>query len=405
MNGGTQARIADALLGLDRWLETTRVDWPGPGYGGPVVHWWNHCRAYTGTGLDWRYEGIVAGYLSLWRKSGDQAWLDKAIRAGRDLLEGQLPDGHFVNSRFELNPGAGGTPHEAAADIALLLLARELEAADPELSASFLKAAERNLESYWFGRLWHAPSATLWDSSSVPSFVPNKAATFLEAVLLLATRTGRSDLIGRYVVPTGEHILAMQVRSSGTVLNGAIAQNRFGDRIVPAYFPLYIARCIPPLLRLFEATDDPRFRDGALAAAWFLMRVREPDGGFPQVLYGNGKRNRHPRWIAGAGDLVRALREVNGYGAETEIDSTVRWMLRGVRPDGRIAAAEGFGRIMPLISRRDRFADELGVAGWCDKAFRVLALILELSPIPASKEARTRRSVTRAAMTANSGSR
>ncbi|CCF83167.1 hypothetical protein NITHO_1980006 [Nitrolancea hollandica Lb] len=249
------------------------------------------------------------------------------------------------------------------------------------MSSSFLKAAERNLESYWFGRLWHAPSATLWDSPTVPSFVPNKAATFLEAVLLLATLIRRTDLIGRYAVPTGERILAMQVRSSGNVLDGAIAQNRFGDRTVPAYFPLYIARCIPPLLRLFEATDDPRFRDGALVAARFLMRVREPDGGFPQVLYGNGKRNRHPRWIAGAGDLVRALREVNGYGAEIEVGLIVRWLLRGVRPDGRIATAEGFGRIMPLISRRDRFADELGVAGWCDKAFRALAGLVDVDAL------------------------
>lgn len=377
MTGIDQDRIVDALLGLDRWLESMRVNWPGPGYGGPVVHWWNHCRAYTGTGLDWRYEGIVAGYLTLWRKTGDQIWLEKAIRAGRDLLEGQLPDGHFRNSRFELNPGVAGTPHEAAAAIALLLLAQELRTADPGLSASFLSAAERNLESFWFGQLWHAPSATLWDSPTMPSFVPNKAATFLEAVLLLAAQTGRTDLIAQYAVPTGEQILAMQVRAPGNVLDGAIAQNRFRDEIVPAYFPLYIARCIPPLLRLFEATGDSRFRDGALAAARFLTRVREPDGGFPQVLYGNGKRNRNPRWIAGSGDIVRALREVNGYGAEAAIETTVRWMLRGVRPDGRIATAEGFGRIMPLISRRDRFADELGVAGWCDKAFRALASLVD----------------------------
>lgn len=373
MSGLDLREVAGIVRGLDRWLETMRVDWPGPGYGGPVVHWWNHCRAYTGTGLDWRYEGIVDGYLILWRRTGDRVWLDKAIRAGRDLLDGQLPDGHFRNSRFELNPGVGGTPHEAAADIALLLLSQELGVSDPGLRASFLMAAERNLETYWFGQLWHAPSATLWDSPTVPSFVPNKAATFLEAVLLLATLTGKTDLVTQFAVPTGEQILAMQVRLPGNVLDGAIAQNRFDYAIVPAYFPLYIARCIPPLLQLFETTGDARFRDGALTAARFLSRVREPDGGFPQVLYSNGNRNRNPRWIAGAGDLVRGLRAANRYGAEAEIDTTVRWLLRGVRPDGRIATAEGFGRIMPLISRRDRFADELGVVGWCDKAFRALA--------------------------------
>src|SRR5690606_11363344 len=98
------------------------------------------------------------------------------IRAGQDLLAGQLPDGHFRNSRFERNPGVGGTPHEAAAALALLRLSQALRESDPGLSASCLNAAERNLAAYWFGQLWHAPSATLWDSPSVPSFVPNKAA-------------------------------------------------------------------------------------------------------------------------------------------------------------------------------------------------------------------------------------
>ena len=75
-------RILQAVTGLDRWLETTRVTWPTPGYGGPVVHWWNHCLAYTGAGLDWRYEGIVGGYLTLWRATGVRGYLDKAVRAG-----------------------------------------------------------------------------------------------------------------------------------------------------------------------------------------------------------------------------------------------------------------------------------------------------------------------------------
>ncbi len=57
-----------------------RVDWPTPGYGGPVVHWWNHSLAYQGAGLDWRYEGIIDGYLS---SGGDrQAKLAREGRCG-----------------------------------------------------------------------------------------------------------------------------------------------------------------------------------------------------------------------------------------------------------------------------------------------------------------------------------
>jgi hypothetical protein len=229
------------------------------------------------------------------------------------------------------------------------------------------------LEEFLIGRLWHAPSSTLWDSEGTDSFVPNKAATFLEAVMLLAEATGDDSLIERYAVPTGDRIVAMQRRLPGNLLDGAIAQNRFGTRLVESFFPLYVARCVPGLLALAGRTGDEATRAAALAAAAFVSRVRESDGGLPQVLYDRGRRNREPRWIAGAGDVVRALTLARAEGLAVDPRPTTEWVARGARGDGRIAAASGFGSVLPVISRRDRFADEVGVVGWCDKAFRALA--------------------------------
>ncbi|HEX7103699.1 MAG TPA: hypothetical protein VF201_13725 [Nitrolancea sp.] len=367
--------LVNVVIGLDRWFDAMRVDWPTRGYGGPVVHWWNHSLAYRGAGLDWRYEGIIDGYLARWRATNEREWLDKAIRAGSDLVEGQLANGQYRNSAFELNPTSGGTPHEAAADVGLLLLAHELRVADPVASQRFLDTARHNLEAYWFDQLWHQPSSTLRDARGEPTFVPNKAATFIDAVLLLSELTKRDDLVEQYALPTAAKIIEMQVTGPESGLSGAIAQNRFGDRVIDAYFPLYIARIIPPILRLYERTGDLRLHGAALAAARFLEGIREPDGGFPQVIYGNGKTNRRPRWIAGSGDILRAFVMANQHGAEIDVSPSIDWLLRGVRPDGHIATAEGFDRIIPLVSRRDRFADELGVVGWCDKAFRALALL------------------------------
>jgi hypothetical protein len=375
MNALHPGSIVHVIDGLDRWFDTMRVDWPVPGYGGPVVHWWNHSLAYRGAGLDWRYEGIIDGYLTRWQATGERVWLDKAMRAGSDLVDGQLANGQFRNSAFELNPASGGTPHEAAADVGLLLLARELRDVDPIASERFLSAAHRNLESYWFEQLWHQPTSTLRDGRDEPTFVPNKAATFIDAILLLSELTEYEDLIERFAQPTAAKIIAMQVTEPANPLAGAIAQNRFGERVIDAYFPLYIARIIPPILALYGPTGDPRLQSAALSAARFLERIREPDGGFPQVIYGNGKTNRRPRWVAGSGDILRAFIVANRYGAEIDLSPSINWLLRGVRPDGHIVTAEGFGRIVPLISRRDRFADDLGVVGWCDKAFRALTLL------------------------------
>ena len=54
MSALDRGRITAAVLGLDRWFDAMRTTWPTPGYGGPVVHWWNHCLVYRGAGLDWR---------------------------------------------------------------------------------------------------------------------------------------------------------------------------------------------------------------------------------------------------------------------------------------------------------------------------------------------------------------
>jgi hypothetical protein len=255
----------------------------------------------------------------------------------------------------------------------LLLLAGELEVSGDALAERYLSAARRNLECVWLSKLWHEPSHTLWDAEGVPSFVPNKAATFIDAVLLLHRFTSEERLLEHFAIPTGDHILSMQVSHRGHVLDGAIAQNRFGERVVESYFPLYIARCIPALFQLASVTGEKRFREGALHAAAFVGRVREPDGGSPQVLYARGRRNRNPRWVAGAGDVVRSLGLARQHGSDVDPTPTVAWVLRGVRPDGRIATAQGFDRVTPLISRRDRVADEMGVVGWSDKAFRALA--------------------------------
>src|SRR5262249_54434298 len=115
-----------AVAGLAAWLETTR----GPdGYGGPVAHWWDQSLVHTGAGRDGRYEGHIAGHLQLWENAADGGWLTRARRAGDDLVAGQSATGHYRASAFEANPGTAGTPHEAACDVGLLLLAGALRRA------------------------------------------------------------------------------------------------------------------------------------------------------------------------------------------------------------------------------------------------------------------------------------
>jgi len=361
--------LVQVLSRLDAWLETMRCP---EGYSGPVAHWWQNCLQFTGAGLDWRYEGILIGYLNLYRSTGERGWLAKARRAGDDLVQGQLPSGSFCNSCFELNPYSGGTPHEAACDLALLHLAEALrEEGDPSWK-TYLAAAERNLRGYFLDVLWDAEAQSFRDHPCIPSFVPNKAATLVEALLQWAALTGEETLVTRYALPTLEAILTHQVR--GGALDGAICQYSQNGRMVSKFFPYYIARCVPGLVAGYKWTREERYLDAAWRAMSFILRWRYEDGSFPQVVYPGGRVNRYPQWIAAVGDILRAMSLLKAYGFEADPEPTLTWLLQGQEPSGAFRTAWGFAA---QITQRQpghlpEFRDLLPVCGWNDKAFRYL---------------------------------
>lgn len=359
------------------WLETMR----GPdGYGGPAVHWWQSCLRFAGAGLDWRYEGIVLGMLALFERTGDGCWLARARGACDDLVRGQLPDGRYRDSSFELNPWSGGTPHEAACDVALLRLALALrDRGDPAWEA-YSAVARRNVLGFYVGRLWDAEARAFRDDPAVPSFVPNKSATLAEALFLLASLDGDDEVVVRYALPTLRHVLAHQRK--GGALDGAIAQNSLRGRTVEKYFPYYVARCVGGLLEAYRWTRDERWLDATWRAIGFVLRRRLDDGSFPQVVYGNGRTNRYPRWVAGIGDVLRAARLLAPFGLRADLAATEAWLLRGQTPTGGFRTAHGFGS---QISQRapqgiPDFRDLMPCAGWADKAFRYLAERGEATP-------------------------
>ena len=362
-------QIDRAVAQLDAWLDTMR----GPGgYGGPVAHWWQQCLLYTGLGFDWRYEGIIAGYLTLWERTSDDHWLAKAQRAGDDLCANELDDGHYPASAFELNPATAGTPHEAACDVALLLLAAALWSAGSSDWQRYAQRAERNLHMFYLQQLWDVDSCSFRDSPTVASFVPNKAATICEALFLLADVTRNAVWVEQYALPTLQRILQHQVR--GGRLDGAIAQNSFGTHVVTTYFPIYIARCIPALLRGYGWTNEERYLDAAQRALRFVSRWQLDDGSLPTAIYANGRCNRYPSWIAPLGDVLRACDLLRPFGATPCFDATRAWLQTGQDVTGGIQTARGFeaqvgGRPGQLPDVRD----VLHVVGWCDKAFRYLA--------------------------------
>lgn len=296
--------LALVVSRLAAWLQSMRSP---HGYTGPVAHWWQNCLQYTGIGIDWRYEGIITGYLNLFQASGDSHWLERACHAANDLVHAQLPDGSLRASCFELNPHPNGTPHEVACALALLRLIVVLQAQDDLRWQTYLAVAGR-IVGRQLCRLWDASVRAVRDAPDVPSFVPNKAATLAEAIMLLAQISHSPMLVSDYAVPILDTIIAHQLTDCADPRYiGAIYQNSFGSQPVPKFFPLYIARCIPALALGTQVTGEPRYQRSALHALAFVLRWRNPDGSFPQVLYPRGRINPYPYWIAATGDILRAM--------------------------------------------------------------------------------------------------
>lgn len=376
--------IRRAVQGLDSWFDSARLP---DGYGGPAVHWQRDSLGFTGAGLDWRYEGIIIGYLNLWAGTRKPVWLEKATRAGEDLVRGQLPSGSYRNSCFEANPNTRGTPHEAAVNLGLLRLADALRAAGDPAWFRFTETAGANLQRFCIDQLWDANARSFRDDPVVPSFSPDKTATICEAIFAYARVTGDTNWVRRHALPALNVVAGHQIVAGPAAvargLDGAMYQNSVGGRKTPRFFPLSAARCIPALIEGWSLTGEERYASAAHRAANFLLRVQLADGSFPQVIYPHGRKNIYPRWIAGAGDLLRALllaqtANVLDPGAAYNPLHTLRWILAGRQSDGSIRTADGFGRLLPGAPARDP-RDHIAVAGWLDKAFRVLAILYDVS--------------------------
>ncbi len=366
-----QHTINVAVGELDRWFDTMR----GPrGYTGPIADWWRQGFAWTGTALDWRYEGVIGGYLALWRRTGNGHWLAKAQWAADDLLAGQEPGGHFGFGPGKSDAHIAAAPHGAACAAALFELGRALRESGGEGWLPYVAAGELTIRGAIIGELWSAERGVFCQAPDQASFMPHQNATICEALFLQAELRHFSEPIDVYALPALRTILRTQLRGSGDPLDGAIPYSVEGMRQSQSFLPLCVARCIPALLKGYDFSGDNQFFEAAWRAFAFLHRWRNHDGSFPAVVYTRGRRNQYPHWIAACGDVLRAASALRSRGVSTNTDATLQWIIDGQDGSGGIQAARGLG--VEAQQRPPRIPDVRDlrrVPGWCDKAFRVLA--------------------------------
>jgi hypothetical protein len=384
--------IGNATAKLEHWLETMR----GPnGYSGPVIHAHHQSLTYTGPGLDWRYEGIIAGYLQLWEKTGNMEWIQKAIRAGNDLADQQLPNGHFPASQFEMNPASGGELHEASCSVALLRLALALKRSPATLPTylanswpTYAICAKRNLQKHYIARWWQPQSQSFFDTKQVRAPLPQTAAEVGSALFLLSDVYNDDKWMNVYALPLLRYILTCQINLPGQ-LNGAIGGPSSSDKKNNGYSLQATARCVPVLLEGYQRTREEQYLAAAVKAMSFVARWSREDGVLPSSICRQGTAAFYPQWIAPLGDVLYAAHLLTPYEAVTDFSAVQKRLLDGQDCNGAIRTADGFAPSSDdAQTRLPDIRELLHVCGWCDKSFRYFTSQVK-SPLPAQIETKT----------------
>ena len=364
------------------WLQTMKQP---SGYSGPVPHYWEDCFNYIGPGRDWRYEGIIISYLELYEKTKDTNFLKLAKEAGDHLVNNQLKISCFNNSGFDGNPSItrGSMPHDTAASIGLMTLALKLRQIGDADYIKYFHSAKINLDEFHLKYLYDKNNDSFLQNTYDKKryHVPNKLATLAELCLLAYEFTGDKKYYN-IAIKNGDFILTHQENTVEKFKGGIYQVDKNHNKLIC----LYIARCISGLIKIYYATKNKKYLNGAIAAADFIKTLEHKSGGF---YFGYQKYNdewklyKYPMWIAGSGDIVRALLMLKPY-KKYNLAKNIKWITDQMHKSGGIPTSYGLNFRDKLIETYDGLPscrDLVPAVGWNDKALRLLCMLYKKGAI------------------------
>jgi len=359
------------------WLSTMKQ---AKGYCGPVTHYWSDSLDYIGPGNDWRYEGLIKGFLGLYKKTGQKEFLAASIECGDFVLAAQKKSGAYLNSAFEANPSFNhvGTPHESSVDIGLIELSKELKSKHLEYQA-YLRAAEINIKKIHYGKLYDPKEKTFMQyekerAKNVENkFVPNKIATTCEALIGLYEMTHDISHL-KSAIDAAEIILKLQDNKE---FSGGIYQANDKKSIIT----FYTARCIPCLMKLYKHTKNKKYLEASKSAAVFIKKMWNPELGFEFGFLSNREKlikHVSPIFLAGSADIIKALLLMKDYEKVRE-KKYLKGLLKAQDKSGGFQTAYGLTERSTgeEVHGKPSWKDVLHVVGWNDKALNLLTEIID----------------------------
>lgn len=354
-----------ALGALEGWFSTLRGE---GGYYGPAVGMRGVAISWCGPAHDWRWEGLLDGWVARHKCTADPVYLDRLELAHRDLHAAQLADGSFRNSCFELNPLEGGMPHEPAVMAAVLRSGRYLRSQGRGSLDGTMPMLDRFVEQRLIKSLWNKTLRTFnnWLQSDYDVYSPPAVAAVIEVLLEYGDITGTAERWTPYIMGAAESLIKSQFGDGP--LAGALPVSST-DR--GSASPYLAARCLPALLRVHQLTGDRRYADASERLVEFVKRSFQSDGGLACMAFAGRPNRVAPRYI---GATAGALLVLGGAGRldETLWKIQLDWLLALQSPSGGFGTAVGFGHRLIRRNPPD-WRDVLPACGWAAFVYALLA--------------------------------
>jgi hypothetical protein len=367
--------LAAAQGRLESWFDSMH----GPaGYYGPVVGFRGVGAGYCGPGFDWRYEGLLEGWMAMGRACPEATLAGRIEGALAEIRRSRLANGTLRCSYFESNPFDGGMPHEPILMSSALRARSFLHSVGRPFDPAFDSLLERFVRERLVKELWNKALKTFnnWIQSEYESYSPAAVASIVEVLVGYQEIAGDGSVLDSMIQGAAESLLAVQIRT-GPLAGGIPVSNRSGVPINP----YLAARCLTALTLLHRKLNDDRFSQAGEALSNFLGRISLKQGGFPLQVGPGGAARETPVFVgATAGVLVELAR--SGRLTEPVLQPHLAFILGRQTVSGAFHTAVGFNG-GGGASRPD-WRDVMPVCGWGDKIYHLLALLRPgaVTPVP-----------------------
>lgn len=373
-------RLAGLWDYLSSWLAADG------GVNGPIVHRSDLKRMFSIHDTAWTQQAAISGLVELYRRSGTDHWLSRALHLADAQCARLQPDGRFRWAGHE-DDRFSALISNALADCALLDLCTVLaDSGERERRERYLDVVERNLRSYVIERLY---SDELRGFRMNPvdyyagrdRFIVNMNSVAIEALIRL-DRERSTHGAARFADAVGERILSLQTRE-GRARGGL----PYSDLAPNTHVSLYTGLSIRGLVWLKHLTGDEAWTRLAGECADWLETVRDDDTGLWCHKIENDVVCRFPIFVAGAGMICNGLLDAAAMtGRSVDGHALAGLLLRHQYRNGAIRNFIGYDH-RDNGRRRARglecWEDVYPTPGWNAQAFHFLCRVL---PPPEPRE-------------------